>query len=353
MRDRAKQMAGLWQKVSGLLSGFTSHCAMDLGTANTLIYLKGEGIVLNEPSVVAVDNKTRKMIAVGKEAKQFIGKTPQQISAIRPLKDGVIADFDVTTAMIKYFLGQVKQSHRLSRLKMVVCVPSGITQVEKKAVLDACYQVGVRDVRLIEEPMAAAIGAGLPIEMPRGNMVVDIGGGTTEVAIISLSANAYSESLRVAGDEMDEGIVRYLQKKHGVAVGMNTAERIKMEMGSAYPGLVSGTANIVGKDLVNGVPVNLTVTGDDIREAMEEPVSAIVDAVKRGLEKLPPELVSDLQETGMILTGGGALLRGLDKRISERTSLTVHITEDPLTCIVLGSGRALEDLERYRKVFIS
>ena len=353
MRDRANKMVDLWQKVSGFLSGFTSHCAMDLGTANTLIYLKGEGIVLNEPSVVAVDQRTRKMIAVGKEAKAYIGKTPQQISTIRPLKDGVIADFDVTTAMIKYFLGVVRQNHRLSRPKMIVCVPSGITQVEKKAVQDACFQVGVRDIRLIEEPMAAAIGADLPIELPKGNMVVDIGGGTTEVAIISLSANAYSESLRVAGDELDEAIVRYLQKKHGVAVGINTAERIKMEMGSAYPGLVSGSATIVGKDLLNGVPVNVTVTGDDIREAMEEPVSAIVDAVKRALEKLPPELVSDLQEFGMILTGGGALLKGLDKRISERTSLKVHVTKDPLTCIVLGSGKALEDLERFRKVFIS
>ncbi len=351
--DRAKQAMGLWQRCAGLLSGFRAHCAMDLGTANTLIYLKGEGIVLNEPSVVAVDLRSRKIIAVGKEAKEYIGKTPQNISTVRPLKDGVIADFDVTTAMIKYFLGVVRESHKMSRPKMVVCIPSGITQVEKKAVQDACYQVGVRDIHLIEEPMAAAIGAGLPIELPRGNMVVDIGGGTTEVAIISLAANAYSESLRVAGDEMDEWIVRYLQKKHGVAVGMNAAERIKMEIGSAYPGLVSGSVTVVGKDLVNGVPVNLTITGDDIREAIEEPVSAIVDAVKRALEKLPPELVSDLQDSGMILTGGGALLKGLDKRLEERTSLKVHVTKDPLTTVVLGSGKALEELERYRKVFIS
>ncbi len=353
MMDRARHGISLLQKLTGFLSGFTSHCAMDLGTANTLIYLKGEGIVLNEPSVVAVEQKTRKIIAVGKEAKEYIGKTPQHISAIRPLKDGVIADFDVTTAMIKYFLGIVRQEHRLSRPKMVVCVPSGITQVEKKAVQDACFQVGVRDIRLMEEPMSAAIGAGLPIELPRGNMVVDIGGGTTEVAIISLSANAYSESLRVAGDELDEAIVRYLQKKYQVAVGVNAAEKIKMEMGSAYPGLVSTTRTLVGKDLLNGVPVNVTVNGDDIREAIEEPVTAIVDAVKRALEKLPPELVSDLQDSGMILTGGGALLKGLDKRISERTSLTVHIADDPLTCVVMGSGKALEDLERYRKVFIN
>lgn len=340
-------------KLVGLVSSFSTHCSMDLGTANTLIYMKGEGIVLNEPSVVALERDSGKIIAVGREAKEFIGKTPPHISAIRPLKDGVIADFDVAKAMIKYFLTMVRETRKVSKPKMVVCVPSGITQVEKKAVVDACFQVGIRDIHLVEEPMAAAIGAELPIELPRANMVVDIGGGTTEVAIISLSANAYSESLRVAGDEMDEAIVRYLQKKYQVAVGVNAAEKIKMEIGSAYRGAVSGTKTVVGKDLVDGIPKNLSVTADDIREAIDEPVEAIIDAVKRALEKLPPELVSDLRDSGMVLTGGGALLKGLDKRISERTSLDVHVPEDPLTCVVMGSGRALEELQRYRKVFIN
>jgi rod shape-determining protein MreB and related proteins len=290
---------------------------------------------------------------VGKEAKEFIGKTPQQMSAIRPMKDGVIADFDVTKAMIKYFLTVVRQKNRVSRPKMVVCVPSGITQVEKKAVYDACIQVGMNNIHLIEEPMAAAIGANLPIDLPLGNMVVDIGGGTTEVAIISLSANAYSESLRVAGDELDDAIVRHLQRKYQVAIGINAAERIKMQIGSAHESADSGSMSVIGKDLVNGIPKNLTITSRDVREAMEEPVAAIVDAVRRALERLPPELVSDLQDTGIVLTGGGALLKGLDRRIEEKTSLKVNVTEDPLTCVVMGSGKALEEMDRYRKVFIS
>jgi len=326
---------------------------MDLGTANTLIYVKGKGIVLNEPSVVAIERNTGKIIAVGKEAKEYIGKTPQQMAAVRPMKDGVIADFDVTKAMIKYFLTVVKEANRVSRPKMVVCVPSGITQVEKKAVFDACLQVGIHDIHLIEEPMAAAIGANLPIEMPLGNMVVDIGGGTTEVAIISLAANAYSESLRVAGDELDEAIVRHLQRKYQVAIGLNAAEKIKMQIASAHESVNPGSLSIIGKDMVHGIPKTLTVTSEDVREAIEEPVAAIVDAVKRALEKLPPELVSDLQDSGVTLTGGGALLKGLDRRIAEKTSLKVTVTDDPLTCVVMGSGKALEQLDRYRKVFIS
>jgi rod shape-determining protein MreB and related proteins len=344
---------GIMNTLMGMFSNLSTHFAMDLGTANTLIYMKGEGIVLDEPSVVAIERNTGKVIAVGREAKEFIGKTPQQMSAIRPMKDGVIADFDVTKAMIKYFLTLVKETHRVARPKMVVCVPSGITQVEKKAVLDACFQVGIQHIHLIEEPMAAAIGSGLPIELPLANMIVDIGGGTTEVAIITLSANAYSESLRVAGDELDEAIVRYLQRKYQVAVGTNAAEKLKIEIGSTHKSIDAGTRNTIGKDLVNGIPKNLSITSDDIREAIEEPVAAIIDAVKRALEKLPPELVSDLQETGVVLTGGGALLRGLDKRISEKTSLKVRVSEDPLTAVVMGSGIALEQIDRYRKVFIS
>jgi rod shape-determining protein MreB len=344
---------GFFRTLSGFISGLSTHFAMDLGTANTLIYLKGEGIVLNEPSVVALERNTGKIIAVGKDAKDFIGKTPQQMSAIRPMKDGVIADFDVTKAMIKYFLMVVKETYRVSRPKMVVCVPSGITQVEKKAVFDACMQVGIQNIHLIEEPMAAAIGSDLPIELPRGNMVVDIGGGTTEVAIISLSANAYSESLRVAGDELDEAIVRYVQRKYQVAIGINAAEKMKMDIGSAHESCDFGSASVIGKDLVNGIPKNLTVTSHDVREAIEEPVAAIIDAVRRALERLPPELVSDLKDSGIVLTGGGALLRGLDKRLAEKTSLNVRIAEDPLTCVVMGSGKALEEMDLYRKVFIS
>jgi len=344
---------GLLRNMGAFFLGMSTHFAMDLGTANTLIYMKGHGIVLNEPSVVAIERNTGRLIAVGREAKDFIGKTPQQMAAIRPMKDGVIADFDVTKAMIKYFLTVVRQKKRVARPKMVVCVPSGITQVEKKAVYDACIQVGINNIHLIEEPMAAAIGANLPIDLPRGNMVVDIGGGTTEVAIISLSANAYSESLRVAGDELDDAIVRHLQRKYQVAIGLNAAERIKMEIGSAHELADTGSMSVIGKDLLNGIPKNLTITSQDVREAMEEPVAAIVDAVRRALERLPPELVSDLQDAGMILTGGGALLKGLDKLIEEKTSLKVNVSEDPLTCVVMGSGKALEEMDRYKKVFIS
>ncbi|MBP9560240.1 MAG: rod shape-determining protein [Syntrophorhabdaceae bacterium] len=333
---------------------FSTHFAMDLGTANTLVYLKGEGIILNEPSVVAIENNTGKVIAVGREAKEYIGRTPQNISAIRPLKDGVIADFDVTKAMIKYFLNVARQNRKISKPKMVVGVPSGITQVEKKAVIDACIQVGIREVHLIEEPMAAAIGSDLPIELPRGNMVVDIGGGTTEVAIISLSAIAYSDSLRVAGDELDESIMRYLQKRHQIAIGYIAAEKLKIEAASAYPiDTNEGVVNIVGKDIVTGIPKNVRVTKEEIREAVEEPVSAIVDSVKRALEKLPPEFVADLNDSGMILTGGGALLKGLDRRIANETGIRVRVGDDPLLSVVLGAGRALEEMGKYKRVFIN
>ncbi len=340
-----------FKKIFGLLS---THLAMDLGTANTLIYMKGEGIILNEPSVVAIDNNSGKVIAVGREAKEYIGRTPPNISAIRPLKDGVIADFDVAKAMIKYFLTVVSRDRKITKPKMVVGVPSGITQVEKKAVMDACFQVGIRNVYLIEEPMAAAVGAEMPIELPKGNMVVDIGGGTTEVAIISLSATAYSESLRVAGDELDESIVRYLQKEHQVAIGVIAAERLKIEGASAYPSETQLDAfTVVGKDLFTGIPKSLKVTRDEIRDAIEEPVSAIIDSIRRALEKLPPEFVADLNESGMILTGGGALLKGLDERIEAETGIKVYLTEDPLLSVVLGAGIALEDMGRYKRVFIN
>ncbi|HOE17481.1 MAG TPA: rod shape-determining protein [Syntrophorhabdaceae bacterium] len=331
-----------------------THLAMDLGTANTLIYMKGEGIILNQPSVVAIDNNSGKVIAVGKEAKEYIGRTPPNISAIRPLKDGVIADFEVAKAMIKYFLKVVSAERKISRPKMVVGVPSGITQVEKKAVIDACFQVGIRDVYLIEEPMAAAIGAGMPIELPKGNMIIDIGGGTTEVAIISLSAVAYSESLRVAGDELDEAIVRYLQKKLQLAVGVIAAEKIKIEGASAFPiDSLSDSINVVGKDLLTSIPKTVKIRKEDVREAIEEPVAAIIDAVKRALEKLPAEFISDLNESGIVLTGGGALLKGLAQRIENEMEIMVTIAEDPLTSVTMGCGKALEDMAKYKKVFIN
>ncbi len=337
-----------------LFGFFSTQLAMDLGTANTLIYMKGEGIILNEPSVVAIDNNTGKIVAVGRDAKEYIGRTPPHISAVRPLKDGVIADFDVTKAMIKYFLAMAGRDRDISKPKMVVGVPSGITQVEKKAVIDACYLAGVRTVFLIEEPMAAAIGAQLPIEVPRGSMVVDIGGGTTEVAIISLSAVAYSESLRVAGDELDEAIVRYIYKKYQVSIGINAAERLKIAMGSISP-LQGGPENImvVGKDFVTGIPKNIRITAEEVLEAIEEPVSAVVDAVRRALEKIPPELVYDLNESGMVLTGGGAMLKGLSNRIEGETGVKVHVMDEPLLSVVLGAGLALEDMERYKRVFIN
>ncbi|MBP6940288.1 MAG: rod shape-determining protein [Syntrophorhabdaceae bacterium] len=331
-----------------------THLAMDLGTANTLIYMKGEGIILNQPSVVAIDNNSGKVIAVGKEAKEYIGRTPPNISAIRPLKDGVIADFEVAKAMIKYFLKAASTERKISRPKMVVGVPSGITQVEKKAVIDACFQVGIRDVYLIEEPMAAAIGAGMPIELPKGNMIIDIGGGTTEVAIISLSAIAYSESLRVAGDELDEAIVRYLQKKLQLAVGVIAAEKIKIEGASAFPiDSLSDSINVVGKDLLTSIPKTVKIQKEDVREAIEEPVAAIIDAVRRALEKLPAEFISDLNESGIVLTGGGALLKGLAQRIENETGVVVTIADDPLTSVTMGCGRALEDMAKYKKVFIN
>ena len=279
---------GLLRNMGAFFTGLSTHFAMDLGTANTLIYMKGQGIVLNEPSVVAIERNTGRAHCRGQRGKRLYRENAAADAAIRPMKDGVIADFDVTKAMIKYFITVVRQKRRVSRPKMVVCVPSGITQVEKKAVYDACIQVGMNNIHLIEEPMAAAIGANLPIDLPRGNMVVDIGGGTTEVAIITLSANAYSESLRVAGDELDDAIVRHLQRKYQVAIGINAAERIKMEIGSAHESADSGSMSVIGKDLVNGIPKNLTITSRDVREAMEEPIAAIVDAVRRALRDYPP-----------------------------------------------------------------
>jgi rod shape-determining protein MreB len=339
-----------FKKLFGFLG---KSLAMDLGTANTLLYTPKDGIVLNEPSVVAIDHRDEKILAVGREAKEFLGRTPQRVSAIRPLKDGVIADFEVTKAMITYFMGKVITGMNLIKPKAVICVPTGITQVEKRAVIESGLQSGAREVRLVEEPMAAAIGAGLPIEQPVGNMVVDIGGGTTEVAVISLSAVAYAESVRVAGDEMNEAIQRYIQDQFQLLIGENMAEEIKMNIGSAYPLEDPLTYRVSGKNIVNGAPKAIEVTDGHIREAIQEPVNTIVQAVRRALEKTPPELVADVADNGLLLAGGGALLKGLDKLIAKEMQIKVKIDDDPLTTVVRGTGTTLVHEKKYAEVFIN
>jgi rod shape-determining protein MreB and related proteins len=331
---------------------FSEDMAMDLGTANTLIFKKHRGIVLNEPSVVAINNETEQVLAVGKEAKDYLGRTPPRISAIRPMKDGVIADFEITREMIKFFLLKVREKARMFRPNLVIGVPSGITMVEKRAVIESALDAGARDVYLIEEPMAAAIGAGLSIESTKATMIVDIGGGTTEVAVINLFATAYCESIRVAGDEINESIMYYLQKKFNLLIGENTAENIKIQYGSAYPG-EPASFQVSGKEAHTGIPRTLQLTDRDLREGMAEPIWAIVDAVKRALEKTPPELSGDISQEGMTLAGGGALLKGLDKLLSRETGLKVQIAEDPLTSVVLGAGKALMNTDYYQKVFIN
>ncbi|WP_243367450.1 rod shape-determining protein [Fundidesulfovibrio soli] len=327
--------------------------AMDLGTANTLLYSPSEGIVLNEPSVVAIESRTGQLVAVGKEAKEFLGRTPERIRAIRPMKDGVIADFEITKEMIAFFIRKVITGFRLAKPKIVICVPTGITQVEKRAVIESAQQAGAREVRLVEEPMAAAIGAGLPIEEPVGNMVVDIGGGTTEVAVISLSAVAYAESVRVAGDELNEAIQRYMQDQFQLLIGENMAEQIKIRVGSAYELPEPLFMEVAGKNMVTGTPGMVEVSDSHIREAIKEPVSVIVGAVRKALEKTPPELVADIASRGLLLAGGGSLLRGLDKLISDSTRLHVMLDDDPLTTVVRGTGKTIEHRGHYDQVFIN
>jgi rod shape-determining protein MreB len=336
-----------------LLGMLGKDLAMDLGTANTLLYTPKEGIVLNEPSVVAIDTKTGNVIAVGKEAKDFLGRTPERIRAIRPMKDGVIADFEVTKEMIAFFIRKVIRGMSLVKPRIVICVPTGITQVEKRAVIESGLQAGAREVKLIEEPMAAAIGAGLAIEEPIGNMVVDIGGGTTEVAVISLSAVAYAESVRVAGDEMNEAIQRYFQDRYQLLIGENMSEKVKMLLGSAAPLEETLVGEVSGKNIVDGTPRSIEITDAQVREAIREPVAAIVMAVKRALEKTPPELVGDIARNGLLLAGGGALLKGLDRLISQETNLSVIVDDDPLTTVVRGTGRSLAEDKRFSKVWIN
>ncbi len=338
----------------GMLAGWLSYdLAIDLGTANTLVFVRGRGIVINEPSVVAVQKDSRgikKILAVGKEAKNMLGRTPGSITAVRPLKDGVIADFEITEAMLRYFISKAHNGRKMMKPRVIVCIPSGVTEVEKRAVRESAESAGAREVFLIEEPMAAAIGAGLPVTEPSGSMIVDIGGGTTEVAVISLAGIVYSKSVRVGGDKMDEAIVAYMKRKYNLLIGERTAEEIKISIGTAYPEDPVQTRHIKGRDLVAGIPKTIEVTSEEIREAIAEPVHMIVNAVRVALEQTPPELAADIVDKGIVLAGGGAMIRNLDVLLREETGLPIMIAEDPLSAVVLGSGKALEHIDILRQV---
>jgi len=335
---------------------FSNDLGIDLGTASTLVYLKGKGIVVSEPSVVAVqllNNGQKKVLAVGMEAKKMLGRTPGSIQAIRPMKDGVIADFDITEEMLRYFIHKVHNRKTLVRPRIVICVPSGITQVEKRAVKESAESAGAREVYLIEEPMAAAIGAGLPITEPSGNMIVDIGGGTTEVAVISLAGIVYAKSVRVGGDKIDEAIVQFIKRKYNLLIGDQKAEQIKIQVGEASPSSEIRTMEVKGRDLVTGIPKTQVINSEEVREAISEQVNAIVEAVKVCLERTPPELAADIIDRGIFLAGGGALLRNLDVLLREKTGLPIFIAEDPLSCVALGSGKVLDELNLLRNVAVS
>ncbi len=337
------------------LGMFSNDLAIDLGTANSLVYVKGRGIVFSEPSVVAVQKDARgvkRVLAVGKEAKMMVGKTPGNIVAIRPMRDGVIADFEVTREMLRYFIRKAHNRKTLVRPRIIICIPYGITEVEKRAVKEAAISASAREVYLIEEPMAAAIGAGLPITEPSGNMVVDIGGGTTEVAVISLAGLVHCQSVRVAGDKMDLAIMQYLKRKYNLLVGEATAERIKMTIGTAYPTDEAMTMAVKGRDLVAGIPKTIEVNSDEIHEALIEPINTIVNVVRVALERTPPELAADIVDKGIVLTGGGALLKNLDILLREETGLPITIADDPLAAVVLGTGKALDELDLLRKVSV-
>jgi rod shape-determining protein MreB and related proteins len=334
---------------NGLLGLFSNDIGIDLGTANTLVYVKDQGIVLREPSVVAVRSGTSQVLAVGDEAKRMLGRTPGNIVAVRPLKDGVIADFEMTESMLRHFITKV-HNRKWVRPRVVIAVPSGITEVEKRAVKESAAHAGAREVYLIEEPMAAAIGVGLPVQDAAGNMIIDIGGGTTEVALISLSGIVFSRSVRVAGDELDEAIAGYMKRAYNLMIGERTAEEIKIKIGSAYPVEKETSMEVKGRDLVAGLPKTLTITSQEVREALLEPISTIVESVRVTLERCPPELSADLVDRGLVLAGGGALLRGLDKLLQEETGLPVHVAEDPLSAVAEGTGRALSELRFLRQV---
>ena len=345
-------MSKIFDSILGI---FSSDLAIDLGTANTCVFVKGQGLVLREPSVVAVkkDNRGNKeVLAVGHDAKRMLGRVPGNIEAIRPMKDGVIADFEVTEAMLRHFIAKVHKSRRLVRPRIMICVPTGITQVEKRAVKESAQSAGAREVYLIEEPMAAAIGADLPIQDPISNMVVDIGGGTTEVAVISLSGIVYSRSVRVGGDKMDEAIMTHVKRKYNMLIGETTSEDIKIKIASAYPLAEEETMEIKGRDLVTGIPKNIPITSEEIRKAISEQVDTIVQAVRIALEQTPPELAADIVDRGIVLTGGGALLKGLDQLLREETKLPITVVEDPLSTVVMGTGKALDNISILKAVCI-
>jgi len=335
-----------------ILGMFSNDLAIDLGTANTLVYVRGKGIVVNEPSVVAIEKRTGQLLAVGMDAKKMLGRTPGNIVAIRPMKDGVIADFEMAEKMLRHFITRAHNRNTFVRPRIIICVPSKITQVEQRAVRDSAELAGAREVYLIEEPIAAAIGAVLPIAEPSGNMVVDIGGGTTDVAVISLAGIVYSESVKVAGDKMDDAIANYVKRKYNLLIGEHMAEQIKYEIGSAYPLEERRTFMIKGRDLISGIPRTLVIEDAEIREALAEPISTIVNAIKVALENTPPELAGDIIDRGIVLTGGGSLLRGMDIRLREETNLPIITVEDPLTTVVVGTGKALDQIDLLKKVSI-
>jgi rod shape-determining protein MreB and related proteins len=336
----------------GFFDFISNDVGIDLGTANTLVFVRGQGIVLNEPSVVAVEKATGKVLAVGSAAKEMLGRTPGEISAIRPLKDGVIADFEISEKLLSDFIRRVVRHKYLMKPRIVISVPSGITEVEKRAVRDSAENAGAREVFLLQEPMAAAIGVGLPVDQPSGIMVIDIGGGTSEIAVIALNGIVNNISVRIAGDEMNDSIVMYLKKNYNLLIGELTAEEIKIKIGSAFPLEKELSMDVKGRDLVAGVPKNLKLSSVQVREALVEPIERIVEAVRQSLERTPPELASDILERGIILTGGGALLRGLDRRLRQETNLPVNVADDPLTCVVRGTGKVLENMLQYSKVII-
>ena len=335
-----------------VLGFFSNDMGIDLGTATTLVYVKGQGIVLCEPSVVAIQKGSRSVLAVGEEAKRMLGRTPGNIIAIRPMKDGVIADFEITEDMLRYFIKKVHNRKVFVRPRMVIAIPSGITEVEKRAVKDSAEHAGAREVYLVEEPISAAIGVGLPIQEPSGNMIIDIGGGTTEIAVISLAGIVFSRSIRIGGDELDEAIIEHLKKTYNLMIGERTAEDIKIKIGSAYPLEEELTMEVRGRDLVAGLPKTITVSSEEIREAIAGPISAVLEATRMTLERTPPELSADLIERGIIIAGGGALLRGFDKLISEETGLPVHVAEDPMTAVAIGTGKVLSEIKYLKKVTV-
>jgi len=338
--------------INYVLGLFSNDMGIDLGTATTLVFIKGEGVVLCEPSVVAIERGTSHVLAVGEEANRMLGRTPGNIIAIRPMKDGVISDFEITEAMLRYFIKKVHHRKVLVRPRIIIAIPSGITEVEKRAVKDSAERAGAREVFLIEEPIAAAIGVGLPIQEPIGNMIIDVGGGTTEIAVISLSGTVFSKSIPIGGDEMNEAIVEYLKKTYNLMVGERTSEDIKIKIGSAYPLEEEMSMEVKGRDLVAGLPKTVTITSEEIRESLQEPLRAILEITKESLERTPPELSADLIDHGIVMAGGGSLLRGLDKLLSEETGLPVHITDDPVTAVVNGTGIVLSEIKYLKKVTV-